>query len=163
MIKRLSINDISQVVKIHKEELHGFLSELGEGFLTKFYQVSLDIPEMFTLIEKENEQVLGFVSFTTSAKGLYKKVIAKEFLSFVLIFLRYFITHPESIVKSVRILTYPGFKDDSPELITIAVFKVHQGKGIGRKLFMAVVKEFKKKGFRKFKVSAYGENELLYI
>lgn len=155
MISKLSNKDIPQVVKIHMDELHGFLSQLGEDFLYKFYQVSLSIPEMFTVVEKENEQILGFVSGASSTKGLYKKIISRDFLSFVSIFLRYFVTHPESIVKSLRTLTYPGFKDDGPELITIAVSRDRQRKGMGRKLFSEAVKEFKKRGFKKFRVSTY--------
>lgn len=155
MIKNLTVDDIPQVVKIHKRELPGFLSELGEGFLRKFYEVSLHIPEMFTLIDTEDEQVLGLVSGINSAKGFYMKVISRDIISFVWLFLGNFITHPGNIVKSVKSLTYPGFADDSPEIITIAVKKGYQGKGIGRKLFQESAKEFQKREFKKFRVSTY--------
>lgn len=155
MIKDLTLIDISQVARIHKQELSGFLPELGEEFLKKFYQVSLDIPEMFTLVEKENEQVLGFVSGIESAKGLYKKVILKNPIGFGSLFLRYFITHPKKIVKMAKILSYPGFSDDSPELLTIAVKKDYQKRGIGKNLFRKTVEEFTKRKIKKFKISVY--------
>lgn len=156
MIKKLALADIPQVVKIHRQELPGFLSQMGEDFLNKFYEVSLTIPEIFTLVEKKDEQISGFVSGTTSAKGLYKKVILKDILPFIFIFLRYFITHPKNIVRAVRILTYPGFTDDIPELLTIAVEKNYRDRGIGRKLFQETVKQLQKKGAKKFRVSVYG-------
>lgn len=155
MIEDLTLNDILQVANIHKQELSGFLPELGEEFLKKFYQVNLDIPEMFTLVEKENEQILGFVSGIESAKGLYKKVILRNPVGFGILLLRYFITHPKEIVKMLKILTYPGFKDNSPELLTIAVIGRLQRKGIGTKLFNACRLEFQKRGIKKFKISVY--------
>ena len=155
MIKQLSIRDIDQVVKIHRKELPGFLSELGEVFLNKFYKVSVDIPEMFTLVEKENGQICGLATGTTSTEGLYKKIISKDFLQFILLLLSYFITHPTKIIKIGKTLAYPGFSADNPELLTIAVKRSHQKKGIGRKLFSQIAREFKKRGVEKFKISVY--------
>lgn len=155
MIKNLTLIDIPQVARIHKQELSGFLPELGVEFLENFYKVSLDIPEMFTLVEKKNEQILGFVSGIESAKGLYKKVILKNPIGFGILFLRYFITHPEKIVNMLKILTYPGFSDDSPELLTIAVKKDYQKRGIGKNLFQKTVEEFRKRKIKKFKISVY--------
>ena len=78
MIRKLQITDITQVVKLHKNELSGFLSELGIPFLKKFYKVSLDIPEMFTYVEENNGHNLGFTSGISRTKGLYKKIIFKN-------------------------------------------------------------------------------------
>ncbi len=155
MIKNLTTIDIPQVAHLHKQELSGFLPELGEEFLVRFYQAVLSTPEMFTLVEKENEQILGFVSGIESAKGLYKKVIFKNPIGFGTLFLSYFITHPTKIVKMIKILTYPGFRDDSPELLTIAVIGRTQRKGIGTKLFKSCVIEFEKRGIKTFKISVY--------
>ena len=155
MIAKIKIDDIPQVVKIHRQELPGFLSELGEDFLKKFYDASLDIPEIFTLVEKENEQVLGFVTGATRVKGLYKEIIFRDVFSFIWLILNNLITHPKNIVKMAKILAYPGFAEDIPEILTIVVSKSHQGKGIGKKLWTEAVKEFQKRGFKKFRVSIY--------
>jgi len=155
MIKKLTSQDINQVAKLHRRQLPGFLSELGEEFLGKFYKVSLGIPEIFTLVEKRNGQMIAFACCAESAKDLYGKIIFRDILSFGMIFLRYFITHIKDSVKLVKTLSYPGFRDDIPELLTIAVKKEHQGKGIGRKLFTAAVEEFRKRGVEKFQISVY--------
>lgn len=155
MIKQLSLSDVYQVACLHKQELSGFLPELGEAFLEKFYKVSLSLPEIFTLVEIENEQILGFVTGCTRTKGLYKKIIFKDIIGFATVFLNYFITHPGNLVKMVKILTYPGFTDDSPELLTIAIIGHRQRKGIGTKLFNGCVKEFRKRGIKKFRISVY--------
>ena len=155
MIKKLTIEDIPQVVKIHKQELPGFLPQLGEGFLKKFYKITLTLPEIFTLVEKENEQILGFATGCVRTKGLYKKIIFRDLIGFAILLLSYFITHPKNLVKMVKTLTYTGFSNDSPELLTIAVIGCHQKKGIGTKLFQSCVAEFQKKGVKKFRVSFY--------
>lgn len=155
MICKLELADISQVVKIHRQELSGFLSELGEEFLKKFYKASLNIPEIFTFVEKKNEQVLGFVSGVTSPKGLYKKIFFKDIFPFTQMILGIFITHPLKIVKMAKILTYPGFSSGSPELITIAVEKKHQRRGIGKKLFLKTAQEFEKRKIKKFHIGVY--------
>lgn len=155
MIKEVTSEDIPQVAKIHKQELPGFLSELGEDFLKKFYEVSLDIPEMFTLVDIENEQVLGFITGTTKVKGLYKRVLLKDITSFIFLFSNNLFTHPQNIVKMAKTLSYPGFADDVPELLTIAVEKDCRNRGIGKKLFLQTAKEFQKRGYQKFRVSVY--------
>ncbi len=155
MIKNLSVSDVQHVAKIHRRELSGFLSELGERFLQHFYKESLHIPEMFTLVEIENDQILGIVSGITSVKGLYKKIIFRDIIGFGIVFLSYFITHPIQIVKMVQTLSYPGFEEDIPELLIIAVSREYQKKGIGKKLFHAVVEEFKNRKIKRFKISVY--------
>lgn len=155
MIEKLTEKDIKEVAGIHKTELSGFLSELGLGFLEKFYKATLSIPEIFTFVEKENDQVLGFTTGITSTNGLYKKVIYSDIPSFFLLFLKYFITHPQNIIKTVQLLAYPGFSDQGPELLVIAIDKTHQRRGIGGKLFHKVITEFQKKGIKRFKVSVY--------
>lgn len=154
-MKRLEIHDIDQVARLHSEELPGFLSELGEGFLKKFYKSSLSIPEMFTIVEAQNGQVLGFVTGAVRTKSLNKKIIFKDMAGFGISLLRYFITHPSGIFRIFKIFTYPGFSDDGPEILTIAVAKKWQGKGIGRKLFQEIAREFQKKGIRSFRISVY--------
>lgn len=155
MIKPLVYSDIGQIVKIHREELSGFLAELGEKFLTKFHEASLDIPEIFTLVEIENDQVLGIASGITRVRGLYFKLLSKAPLSFIWLMLDNFITHPKNIVKALRTITYPGLSDNIPELFIMAVKRNYQRKGIGKKLFRETYMEFKKRGFNKFRICTY--------
>lgn len=155
MIKEFTINDITQVAHIHKTELSGFLPELGIAFLEKFYKGSITIPEMFTFVEKENDHIVGFATGITTAKGLYKKIISKDAGGFIFLFLSNIIVHPENLIRMVKTLLYPGFSQDSPELLTIAIIGSYQKRGIGRKLFHKIAREFHKRGVKKFKVSVY--------
>ena len=155
MIRQISAKDIRQVVELHKNELSGFLSELGIPFLKKFYKVSFDIPEMFTYVEENNGHILGFTSGISRTKGLYKKIIFKNIFYLIVPLLSYFIVHPLKVIKMLKILSYPAFSEDIPELLTLVVKKEEQNRGIGRKLFQAVSEEFEKRRIKEFYVSAY--------
>lgn len=154
-IYKATADDVTQVAVIHKQELLGFLPELGGEFLEKFYSISVSIDEMFLFVEKENGQIVGFVSGISNPKGLYKKIITRDILGFSWIFLKHFVKHPTNITKFVKILLYPGFSESIPELLSIAVSKKHQMKGIGRRLFTRTVNEFQSKGLHEFKISVY--------
>lgn len=155
MIRQMALSDIKQVAEIHKRELSGFLSELGIPFLKKFYKVSLDIPEMFTYVEERSGHILGFTSGVSRTKGLYKKIIFKNIFYLIVPLLSYFIVHPLKVIKTLKILSYPAFSEDIPELLTLVVKKEEQNRGIGRKLFQAVSEEFEKRRIKEFYVSAY--------
>lgn len=155
MIRKLNYEDIDNVAKIHGGELEGFLSQLGEGFLKKFYKASLNIPELFTLVEYSEGKILGFVSATTSTDGLYKKIIFTDILGFTISLLSYFIVHPGKALVMMKIFSYPGFGKDNAELLTIAVDKKFQKIGFGKNLFEAAAGEYKKRGINRFRISVY--------
>ncbi|MBI3955546.1 GNAT family N-acetyltransferase [Candidatus Gottesmanbacteria bacterium] len=157
MLKKLTLKDIPQVVKIHREELRGFLSQMGKDFLKKFYEVSLGIPEMFTLVEKQDEQIQGFATGAVRLKSLTIRILFKDVLGFVRIFMNILFTHPILLLGSVKTLTYPGFSQDVPELLTIAVQKNFQNRGTGKKLFQAIKNKFQKRSVKYFQVSMYAK------
>jgi ribosomal protein S18 acetylase RimI-like enzyme len=155
MIVNLQKSDISEVVRIHMEELPGFLTKLGKGFLNKYYIYSLNIPEIFTIVEKQNGEIAGFATGSTSISNLNRKIIFKDFFGFGYEVLKYVFTHISETGKIVQAFTYPGFNKDVPELLTIAIGKKYQRKGIGRKLFRVIAETFNKREKTKFLVSVY--------
>lgn len=155
MIGKLTAADISQVARLHHKELSGFLPELGQSFLENFYEASRNLPEMFTFVYLDEGKIKGFVSSINNSRGLFKKIISQRPLNFSLLFLKYFIAHPSSIVKIFKILTYPGFKEGGAELLTLAVGREYQKQGIGRKLFKKTQDEFRKRKISRFRISVY--------
>jgi ribosomal protein S18 acetylase RimI-like enzyme len=155
MLSPLTKKDIPQVVRIHITQLPGFLSQLGEGFLQKYYIYSMNIPEVFTILEKKNGEILGLATGATSTEKLHIKIISHDYFGFGIEILKYFITHPKGILKIVKTISYPGLTENIPELLTIAVKSDHQKKGIGIRLFMEIAQNMKKKGSKKFLISVY--------
>lgn len=155
MRKNYTETEIKQIATLHLRELSGFLPQLGQEFLEKFYRVALTCAQMFLFVEKEKDQIVGFVSGITTPKGLYKKIIFKDIIGFSFIFLKYFLIHPGQSIKFIKILLYPGFSENTPELLSIAISKDYQMRGIGRKLFYQTAKEFQRRGYSHFKISVY--------
>jgi len=155
VIQKLTHQDIDKAVKLYRRELPGLLAELGTGFLKKFYKVLLSLPDCWVFVEKEDEQILGLTSGILSVGGLYKTIFLRDILGFTSIFLGIFITRPVLLIKIIQMMLYPGFKSDIPELLTIVVDPRYRRKGMGRKLFMKIVAEFKKKGVKEFRISVY--------
>lgn len=110
---------------------------------------------MFTLVEIQNEQIQGFTTGTVRLKGLLLRIISQDIFGFIFLFLNMFFTHPFLLLGSVKTLAYPGFSQDVPELLTIAVKNHYQKRGIGKKLFQAISKEFHNRGIKNFQVSIY--------
>jgi len=153
--------DSLQIAKIHKQEINqGFLSQLGETFLSKLYEAMIIFPNSFIVVAKENDKVIGFISGCTNVKKFYKNFFKKYFIQSL------FILFPKIIKistfkKIIETLKYPlkekKQKLPETELLTIAVLKQFQGQGIIQKIFEKFISELKKQKISKFKVIV-GEN-----
>lgn len=154
-MQKLQRSDIARVVMLHENELTGFLSKLGKRFLTLFYRTSLSIPEMCTFVKKVDGNIVGFVTVTTETNGLYKRIFFQRPIHFVWILLHHLLTHPFDIASFFSLLHYPGFSNTIPELLSLAVDRRFQRKGIGRELFEAGSEWFRRKNAQVFRISLY--------
>jgi ribosomal protein S18 acetylase RimI-like enzyme len=154
-IRSATADDVPAIVRIYMQELPGFLRELGEDFLVTFYTVTLTMPQMFTYVALSEESVVGFVSNATDVKGLNAAIIKTRPIHFFGHILLFILKHPIRVKKIFDSFLYPGFSHRSSELLTIAIDSDFHGKGIGKQLFDASVKEFQKRGVKEFLISAY--------
>jgi len=157
MIRSLQEKDIHSVARIHRDELPGFLSTLGEEFLLEFYRTSMKLPFLFTYVDDEKGIITGFVSGVESVKGLNKQIVRANLFTFLLISLKVAIRNPLLIVKVMRVLAYPGFTHTDGELLSIAIDRKYQRKNIGKRLFREVTTEFRKRNIHTFLVSIYSD------
>ena len=146
--------DALEVAKTHKEEIkNGFLSSFNTFFLRKFYEAIFSSKHSFCVVAKEGAAVIGFVSGVSNINYFYKYFFRKHFFIFVPVFLPKIFNR--SFVKKVfESVFYPqktkGFPE--PELLTFAVKREYQGRGIGKGLLRQLIEEFKKRQIRVFKV-----------
>lgn len=147
--------EVEQIAALHQRYLNkGFLSSLGMPFLKLMYQLMNNSHNAFYLIEEEDEKIVGFISGAISVRGFYKEFFKKNILREAVNLLPKLI-NPVTLRKTLETLFYPLKKEnDLPdaELLSIVVEEHYQGKGVGRKLFMKLVNEFKKLGVFRFKV-----------
>lgn len=122
--------------------------------MTLMYQTMITSQNAFCIVAEKNEEVIGFVSGATSVGGFYKEFLKNNFLRASIILLPK-VFNPLTIKKIIETLFYPAKKErglPNAELLSIIVERNYQGKGISRKLFDSLIKEFKNRGIDQFKV-----------
>ena len=143
--------DAVHIARIHLREINqGFLSQLGLKFLSKLYEAMILSKNSFVVIAKENNQIIGFISGSVNARKFYKYFFKKYFFQIFFILLLK-ITNFKKIFETLK---YSQENQDLPqaELLSIAVVKKYQGRGVAQKLFEKFFKEMQKLKVKKFKV-----------
>jgi len=154
-LRKLKLNDIGQVAKLHHAYLNqGILPTLGISFLEGFYKVLLSQENIITFVVVKDNTIVGFATTGTGIETLPKLVIKKlwkEVLTSVL-------KNPMLLLKMVQVPMYPGFKQKSAqnrpgEILFLAVDPKNRGQGIGKSLIGRCGKQLKAAGCRHFILS----------
>jgi len=149
--------DCSKVAKIHFQEIKsGFLNQLGEKFLGYFYEAMVDSSNAFLAVAEDSGSIVGFVSGSTNLNKFYKEFVKKYTLRSLFVFLKR-IFNIGIFKKAFETMKYSRKKEDLPELLSIAISREFQGRGIGQILLERFISEMKKRSINKFKVIV-GEN-----
>lgn len=139
--------DAFKMAKIHKQEINmGFLSSLPLPFLEKIYLSVIE--NDFCVVAKENNDIVGFIAGTSDIKKLYSFFFKKYFFYSLFIFLPKLF----DIKKIIEDIFYIKKEEIKPELLTIAVKKDFQGRGIAREMLALFLSEMRKRGVRVFRV-----------
>ena len=164
-IKKIVKEDLPKVVEVHKDSFKGFfLTELGDHFLTVYYDcVRKNKKGLLTGLYDEG-QLCGFFAAATLSKGFNKQLIKKNLLQFSLIGLRLLFTQMSSLVRLFKNFTKTSqdVQDDGEyaELLSIGVSDNKQGQGIGKKLLVQFENEMKLKGCSSLSLTTdYNDNE----
>lgn len=143
--------DATKIAEIHYQEINqGFLSQLGERFLANLYQAMIKSPLAFVVVAKANNRIIGLISGCVNLKKFYRYFIKRYFVQvfFVLLLqIRNFKKIFETLKCSQNNKNLP-----KAELLSIAVIKKYQGRGIAQKLFKKFLQEMQKRKIKKFKV-----------
>ncbi|MDA8768187.1 hypothetical protein N9N20_08495, partial [Planktomarina temperata] len=98
-----------QVAQIHIENINqGFLPTLGEGFLTLMYQAIDESPSSTLIVEKYDEQVVGFVAGGSSFNHIYRQMF--RYLPRLLYTLSPAILSPSAILKIFQVVSHTNAK-----------------------------------------------------
>lgn len=164
-IKKIEREDLPQVVNVHKDSFKGFfLTELGDHFLTVYYDCVRKDKKGILVGLYDESQLCGFIAATTLSKGFNKQLIIKNFSRFSLIGLRLFFTQIRSLVRLLKNFTKTSrqVQDEGEyaELLSIGVTAKKQGQGIGKKLLIQFENEMRLKGCSSLSLTTdYHENE----
>jgi hypothetical protein len=148
--KRFKTSDYIEVARIHSTCIElGFLSSLGLSFLALLYE-AIDADEKSILIlEKKNNQVVGFVAGGRGMKSIYRKML----LRFPRVFISLFpsMLNPKKVAKIVELLFFGTRQKSLPscpqaELLSIAVIASARGGGLAQKLYKSLGQKFFQEG-----------------
>jgi ribosomal protein S18 acetylase RimI-like enzyme len=145
----MRLDDVESVIRVHMDAFQGFfLTFLGPAFLREFYTgVSEDSSGI--AIVYDDIYVAGFVVGTTQPSGFYKRLIHNRWWKFGLASLKPAIHKPLIIPRLLRALTLPcntaNGQNTMGTLMSLAVLRDSQGKGIGRQLVSAFLEISRKR------------------
>lgn len=142
-VNSISIDLIENITDLHLEAFDGFfLSELGREFLSTYYNTVRENDRGVLLGCFEDNKLLGFCAATTLSEGFNKHLVKSNFLSFSKIGLFLLFTRPKALLRLLKNFTKSdsSVSDDGQyaELLSIGVSPAAQGKGVGKKLLMAL-------------------------
>ena len=149
---------LKQVASLHKENINkGFLSSLGNEFLGCLYEAISLSEKSILIVYIENNKVKGFISGTYDIKEIKNILKRKCFLIFFKI-LSKIILNPSRLKKFIETYKYSSNDEDTytfdfnAELLSIAIKKEYRGRGIASLLYNELVKFFREKNIKEFKI-----------
>lgn len=137
-------NVVNEVVKIHMATFQGFfLTFLGKGFLKQLYLGYIKHDESNLIVAKDENEILGFIAYSSDISDLYKFLIKKKIILFAWYSLIAFIKKPKILFRLISAFSKSEeVKRDEKyiELASIGVKPDQKGKGLGTAM-VAYLKE----------------------
>lgn len=155
-MSNLTHEDYQQVALLHMECIdQGFLSTLGVSFLSLMYQSIDETNDAILFVEKDRNNVVGFVTGTSNMRSIYKQMIRHT--PRLIAYLFPTMINPRKIWQVIEILRHSGgrgsLKDLPPhELLSIAVSKAVRGSGIAQQLYIRLAEHFRVEGISSFRI-----------
>ena len=163
VLKPIEHVHINSIAKLHIEGIStGFISSLGIDFVTCLYQAIAQDGRSFGYVAEQDGRILGFVAFTANLDKLYRSVILKKGVWFVLRLAGKMFSLRR--IKNVfETLFYPSRikKMNLPcaELLSIVITEKEQGKRLATTLIQKGLAECSRRGIEKVKVLVGADNE----
>ena len=139
-----------EVAELHYLYIRSLLRDLGKRMCMAFYQTELQSDNNFGFIYAENSKVLGFTFGTKDNSQLFKNPRIRLELYFALL------KKPWLALKLTFHLN--NRIPPAPERLYSATDLKIRGKGIGRKLHIALHQAFKKRGISFYEIRVDGDN-----
>jgi ribosomal protein S18 acetylase RimI-like enzyme len=160
-IRPMRADDAPYVAKLHQEGIPtGFLSSLGVNFLTDLYTAIPSCASGFGYVCDVAGPV-GFVAGAYDVGTLYKEVLRKRGVRMAMRLVAHAIR--PSVIKNVwetiRYSEDVGDELPSPEILSIAVAKPFQRRGVGGALMRRALAMFRGQGIDRIKVAVWSANE----
>lgn len=131
----------------------GFMTSLGEEFLVLLYRAIDRDPHSVLILERKNNQVIGFVAGGTGMKSIFRELL-KEWVQLTRILLPSLFRL--SVLRKIFELVWlagcskPIANAPKTELLSIAVDPDFRGEGVGVQLYRSLETYFRCSGHKAF-------------
>ena len=157
----LDRSDYAELARIHSSCIDlGFLSSLGQGFLSLLYEAIDADGNSHLILEKKEGSVIGFIAGGRGMKSIYRKLLFRFPRVFIALFPA--MLNPQKLWKIIELLCFakkqkPVSSSPEAELFSIAVIDSARGSGLAQKLYNALGERFFRDGESAF-CMVVGEN-----
>ena len=157
-IAPLTVEYARGAAALHIEGIHmGFISSLGIDFVTGLYKAIAESPESFGYVALKEGKVVGFATFTTNLKALYKTIINKNKFKFAIKLLPKIFSW-RVVRKIVETLFYPSrikkYNFPEAEFLSMAVSPDARGHGLATRFVKTGFDECRRRGIKELKILA---------
>jgi ribosomal protein S18 acetylase RimI-like enzyme len=163
MIRQMRKDDVANVVRVHLAGFQGFfLAFLGPAFLRELYKGTVVDPSGIGFVaENEEGKVCGFVTGTSEPSGFYRRLLIKRWWRFTLASVLPVLKRPSIIPRLLRALSMPEKtkkQDGRGTLMSIATLPEMKGKGLGKALVNAFIKDAACRGLKQVDLLSDSDN-----
>src|SRR5262245_20233654 len=161
-IQPLTSNELPSVIDIHIDSLPNLLMTLlGRNCLGLFCTCIANDPDGVILTASVSGRVEGFVAGVTHQSDFYRRLIKKHKWSFAASSFRFLIRRPGMAFKLVKFLNQPAYVRHASAkacLLSLAVRRDAEGKGIGKELVKAFIREMNRRNVSAFCLTTDRDN-----
>lgn len=130
-------DDAPAAARLHATRIaDGFLSFLGEPFLTRLYRRITGTPGSFLVVAEAGGTVVGFIAGSADVRGLYRSFLVRDGVAAALSAAPRLVRGWRRVLETLRHGGGAG-AGRGTELLAVAVHPGYEGRGIGARLVAA--------------------------
>ncbi len=160
IVRRAVRSDVPAMASLHEARItEGFLTSLGAGFLRRLYLRVVRSSDTAPYVAvRDDGEVVGFAAACCDVGALYRRFLLRDAVGATLAAAPKLLGAWRRVLETLR---YPAHDDDLPaaEILAVAVVDEAGGRGVGRALVDAVVRDLTRRGVRAMKVVAGADND----
>jgi glycosyltransferase involved in cell wall biosynthesis/ribosomal protein S18 acetylase RimI-like enzyme len=160
-LRRARADDASALARMHRERMpEGFLSTLGQPFLTRVYRALIAHKSSAAFVAEEHGHVVGFATGVASPRAFARRFLIRHGVP-AGILAAPVLARPAALRKLAETAAHAdrGAPRREAEIVSVAVEDGHDGAGIGGRLVRLAVSELAALGATTVKVVASARNE----
>jgi glycosyltransferase involved in cell wall biosynthesis/ribosomal protein S18 acetylase RimI-like enzyme len=146
--------------RLHRQAIStGFLSSLGDGFLTVLYRALISDPAGIVLVAEDASGPIGFVSGIADTGAFYRRFLRRSAVEAGIRAIPRLV-RPSAIEKVIETLRYGGgdHVGVSAELLSMAVIDQRRGRGVAARLQDALFDGFRDREINAVQVVVGSDN-----